>query len=301
MWFDAAVLTVGGLADFGLETPCVCGGRWFRAPRLLRYRTCWVVRCSACGLLRTSPEPGAEALREIYDARTSAKYTLDRGDVHEAQWTGFAGGLMDLVEGHRAPPGRLLDIGCDTGTLLVHARERGWTVQGVEVNEPLARQVSAERQVPVAAGTLEQAGFADASFDVVVFNQVLEHVTDPSAFLREVVRILAPGGVVCVGVPCFSSPIPVLLKRERWYALLPSEHVWQFGPRTLPRLLREAGLDVLQTRRGCSAYWGPWSWRPRAMARWCLYRTVRALGQGDFIEIVASPAVAHRACEPVSR
>jgi SAM-dependent methyltransferase len=271
----------------GLVNPCACGEWSFRRPRLLRYKSCCVIRCQGCGLLRTCPEPRPEELNRIYDANTSAKYTIDRGPENAALWSGFAREIMDRLERHSRWRGRLLDVGCDTGELLAEARNRGWIVTGVEPNRPLAAYVGDKLGVPVVAATLEEAELPAASVDAVVFNQVLEHVPDPSGFLREVHRVLVPRGLIFVGVPCFTSPIPLVLKRDRWYGLVPSEHIWQFGPRTLPSLIGRAGFDIVDSSRGCSAFWGTFSLRPRDAVRYILFRSVDLLGQGDFINVVA--------------
>jgi SAM-dependent methyltransferase len=267
--------------------PCPCGGRRYRSYPLLRFDSCQVARCVACGLLRTSPEPSAEDLERVYDARTSQKYTIDRGPEHKRLWTEFARQLVDVVERHQPRRGRLLDVGCDTGEVLAEARDRGWDVTGVELNKPVAEQVSQRLGVPIFASTLESAGLPDAGFDVVFFNQVLEHLPDPNRFLAEVRRVLASEGVIFVGVPCFTSPIPLLLKRDDWYALVPNEHIWQFGPWTLPRLLESNGFEIVELKRGCSGFWGRFSLHPRDAARWLVYRSVDLLRQGDFLNVVA--------------
>jgi SAM-dependent methyltransferase len=270
-----------------LVNRCPCGGRIYRSPRLLRYTSCHVVRCSSCGLLRTCPEPTPEALDVIYDATRSSKYTITRDAGKEAEWRGFARGTMDFIETYRPSRGRLLDVGCDTGEYLAEAQERGWEVTGVEINEPVAQDVAGRLGVRVIASTLEDAHLPADEYDAVMFNQVLEHVPDPIAFLTEVHRVLKPGGVIFVGVPCFASVIPLFLKRDRWYALVPSEHIWQFGPRTLPRLLSDAGFEIAELKRGCSGFWGELRPRPRDAARWILYRTVAVLNQGDFMDVIA--------------
>src|SRR5207248_7105341 len=108
-------------------------------------QTCEVVRCRDCGQLRTFPEPEPEALATIYDATTSPKYTLDRGEEHFELWARFADEMLDSVEGHVAR-GRLLDIGCDQAVALVEARKRGWEVEGVELNSALAQAVTEDRK-----------------------------------------------------------------------------------------------------------------------------------------------------------
>jgi SAM-dependent methyltransferase len=274
------------MTHLAFDTSCACGGDRFHRIPGFRMRTCEVVRCRDCGQLRTFPEPQPEALATIYDATTSAKYTLDRDEEHFEVWAGFANQMLDKVEGHVAR-GRLLDIGCDQAVALVEARKRGWEVEGVELNTALAHAVTERTGITVHDQPIELLDLPPCSFDAIICNQVIEHVPDPKGAIAKIRELLRPGGVAFIGTPCFTAPIATLLLRDRWYALLPSEHYWQFGPRTLRRLIERSGLRVVDYERGCTPYWGPVPHSPRRMARWLVFRSVAITRQGDFLNYVA--------------
>src|SRR4051812_16670615 len=92
---------------------------------------------------------------------------------------------------------RGLDVGCGTGYLGEQLIALGNRVSGVEVN-PASAAVAAERLDRVVVGDLEAvdlvAEFGPASFDVVVYGDVLEHLRGPLPVLRQARGLLAPGG-----------------------------------------------------------------------------------------------------------
>ena len=106
---------------------------------------------------------------------------------------------------HLRPGQELLDVGCGPGTITVDlaARVAPGRVVGLDVSPaPLdeARALAGRRGVPVefAVGDVYALDAANDSFDVVHAHQVLQHLTDPVAALREMARVCRPGGVLAV-------------------------------------------------------------------------------------------------------
>ncbi|MEB3370177.1 methyltransferase domain-containing protein [Saccharopolyspora mangrovi] len=111
-----------------------------------------------------------------------------------------AGYLLDDLR----PGAQVLDVGCGPGTITLDFAERvaPGRVLGIDnVEDPLAlaRSATAERgldNVEFETADVYRLPFADDSFDVVHAHQVLQHLTDPVAALREMRRVCRPGGVV---------------------------------------------------------------------------------------------------------
>jgi SAM-dependent methyltransferase len=148
---------------------------------------------------------------------------------------------MEFIESVSGGPGSLLDVGCGTGEVLAAARDRGWTVQGVEP-ERTAAEMAGTRGLDVAVATLEESGLPEGSWDVVSAFHVLEHQPDSPGFLGVMARWARPGGLVAVEVPNFKS-VQRRRLRERWGGLRPLEHIVHFTPETLGRAFRAAGLE----------------------------------------------------------
>ena len=269
-----------------LSSPCHCGNTYFASPRLLEYRSFKVLRCTRCGQLRTCPEPKTEALEDIYN-QEAAKYTLSNIDNPERRqrWKSIADGILDSIEPFVEQKTRLLDLGCNYGDLLFVARDRGWIAEGLEINAENAQYLQ-QQGFTVYTDFIEDAGIADNYFDAVVINHVLEHISQPNEFLCQIKRVLKPGGVLFVGVPCFWGAIPLFLKRDDWYAMVPEEHVWQFSVASLRNLLVKHGFVVKKSDRSSSGFYGELTLHPKDMARWMLYKTVALVKQGDMMNVV---------------
>jgi SAM-dependent methyltransferase len=114
---------------------------------------------------------------------------------------------------------------------------------------------------------IESLALPDESVDAIICNKAVEHLPDPDAVMASFRHVLRPGGVSLIGTTYFMSPIATLLLRDRWYALVPCEHFWQFGPLTLRRLIGQNGLEIVHAHRGCTPYWGDSPRRPRTIGR----------------------------------
>ena len=213
--------------------------------------TFYLVRCEECGLIYQNPRPSLQQVGHYYPddygSYNSAQQGLRtrRGLMRLVVQRGQAKRCRLLDRSVPAVPGRprrLLDVGCASGLFLEAMQQYGWSVEGVELNETAARTTSARLGVPVFAGPLEQAHYSDASFDAVTLWDVLEHLHDPLASLRELRRLLHPGGALFVRVPNADSYVARIWGRY-WVGYDLPRHMTVFTPRTLLRALARTGFD----------------------------------------------------------
>jgi SAM-dependent methyltransferase len=101
-----------------------------------------------------------------------------------------------------AGPGpRVLNAGAGQGTFSLRLERLGFEVTSTDVAPAAVEILRARVRGPVHQAALETLPFEDASFDAAVLGEVLEHVEDDAGGLREVARVLRPGGVVAISVP----------------------------------------------------------------------------------------------------
>lgn len=192
-----------------------------------------IKRCRRCATLFTSQLPSTETAYD-YDGY----YRPSNIDKPE-----FLNRRLDEIMGDFASfrqSGRLLDIGCGGGEWLQAARRAGWKAQGLEVSAPVVAYLR-EQDFEIFHGFLEEAHYPDDHFDVVLAIEILEHVPDAQAILREAARILRPGGVLWATTP-HGNGLSARLLSENWREVAPPEHLQLFGKRAMQRMLRRAGF-----------------------------------------------------------
>ncbi len=116
---------------------------------------------------------------------------------------------------------RALDLGCDKSPYRQLLERKGYEVKTLD----LTRDTGADY-----AGTVEHTGLGDATFDLVVCTQVLEHCLNPWQAVREIRRILRPGGHLIASAP-----------HVWFYHPHPTDN-WRFTQEGMAHLCREAGL-----------------------------------------------------------
>jgi SAM-dependent methyltransferase len=229
------------------------------------------VRCRCCGLVYQDPRPVFEDLRRRYGPEYFAYELANEENFFGLMRLGLADIAFERVTVSLPSPRTFLDVGCATGMLLAWVRGRGWDVRGVDVCRESAEYGERTRGVPIHAGTLEEARFADGAFAVVHFSHLLEHVSDPRAFLREVRRVLRDDGRAVITTPNIAG-LQARLFGTRWRSAI-VDHLVLFSRRTLRRLLAEEGFIVERevTWGGLAAGSAPsWLKRPadRLAKRW---------------------------------
>ena len=148
--------------------------------------------------------------------------------------------IVGQFDGYRET-NRFLDIGFGSGTILDEAKNQSWDVFGTEVSET-AFDHGKKLGHQVSHGTLAEARFEDNFFDVVTASEILEHLPDPEQELREVVRILRPGGLFWATTPSARS-LSFRLMKEMWTIVSPPEHTQLYSKAGAAMMLRKAGFD----------------------------------------------------------
>lgn len=177
-------------------------------------------------------------MKEAHDGRrTSRRSRHTAADRVRPSWLHFdylglatlARDVDDLIaEACRLSPEATpvaLDVGCDVSPYRGILAKHGWRVETLDI--------AAGPGVDYV-GTVEQTGLPDASFDLVLCTQVVEHCLDPWRALRELNRVIRPGGYLLWTVP------------QVWFYHPHPADNWRFTPEGVTRLSEAGGFKVVR-------------------------------------------------------
>lgn len=247
------VAAAGGAAGAKLirNCPVGCVGDLVETAIVLREGA--LRRCPVCGQLvsQITVEAFDRSMKE-FDTPAGTLPTQRTQARHDARAAKLFGVVKKLACAQSERGIRLLDVGCSSGALLRSAQRAGFVVEGVEPAEHAAASAKTAG-LNVFHGYLQEARYPAASFDAVTLMEVIEHLPDPSALLREVWRILKPNGVLAVGTGNGAS-WTVRLVGARWgYFQVAGHggHISFFNPTSLGVLAQRCGFRVErgETRR----------------------------------------------------
>jgi 2-polyprenyl-3-methyl-5-hydroxy-6-metoxy-1,4-benzoquinol methylase len=225
-----------------------------RYRRSHRGRTWSLAQCESCALQFTSPAPTEEDIRSFYsgDYHSELRNALATEEAFGPKFSRY----VDML-GRHLYGGRVVDVGCSTGLLVRMLCDRGYEAEGVELNEHSAAWGVERYKVRIHTQPLQACEFRAQSLDAVFMTDVLEHTEHPGQFLRDVGRLLVPGGFAVVTFPDISSVesryqflLSRLLRRDWvWSSCHIPLHVWEFSRRTAEACFADAGFRVVEFRR----------------------------------------------------
>jgi len=212
-------------------------------------KTVPIVKCSNCGLLYVTPRQVWEENKQLYQTESYFKnenillYGYHNYIDEEFLYRPLFERRIKVLEKLKPEKGRVLDVGCAAGFFLDVAQSHGWKAQGVELSSFAAQYARDRFKLNIFNGTLMDAKLPDKFFDVVVMDDVIEHVFDPMAQLREAHRILREGGVLTLNTPNAGGFLRKVMRR-RWFHFK-EDHVYYFSHETIEKALKSAGFRLM--------------------------------------------------------
>lgn len=211
-------------------------------------------RCAGCRSLFVAAPPPPGELERLYEGEryfaNPAFGSPETGGYHGyrdyiADRRHIESKFREVLEHvtRRTGRGRLLDVGAGPGFMVAAATTAGWDAVGVDLSPWATERAQAEGLDVRRTGLLE-AGFEEGEFDCVTMMDLLEHLPDPAALVREAFRVVRPGGTLAVLTPDAGSIVSRALG-SRWPEV-------QRAPEHLV-LFSAAGLASLLARNGFAA------------------------------------------------
>lgn len=210
-----------------------------------------VVKNEEFGFSQVHPLPSVEELNKFYntnyyDEKGYAKeYTPD--EIFHKQLTAFE--LQYIRQGQKA---HVLDVGCGEGFVIDVLQKEGWTVTGLDFShDGILRHFPHLRDNVVKGDIYESLEILmekQAKFDVIICNNVLEHVLDPLSFLKKFKALCHKNTIIRIQVPNDFSWFQQLLKSEKKiekeYWVAPPGHLSYFNKENLLPLLDSFGYQL---------------------------------------------------------
>lgn len=202
---------------------CLCGCRqWVHVKGRNGIPT---MACAQCYILAQRIDLTQDELDQWYRDKYQVgvyKHTLDHDrEVAKLRIKAYSSKLQ----------GSVLDVGCGRGAFVMECREVGIYCEGQDLAEFKASGLEVDDYIH--SGSLEDLNFPTDHYDVITCHDVLEHIPDPMRFLKELRRMLKPGGWFILDFPDFEFD-------HHWK----TEHLWMLNLKQINEALLGAGFTT---------------------------------------------------------
>ena len=206
---------------------------------LFRKNNLNIVKCPKCSLVYVNPRLSGSQLKELYNTNkiSPMQYYL-QNELEDA--INFEKRLK--VIGQYAKKGSLLDIGCNIGTFMQVAESQGWKTIGIDINRS-AVIYAKKKGLNVFSSAIEHAKLKKSYFDVIMMNDVVEHLENPVEVLEKIKAWLKKDGILFIATPNIGSMI-AKISGKNWLHVKPDEHIYYFSKKTISMLLGKAGFST---------------------------------------------------------
>lgn len=230
---------------------CVCGTMNFQTisdkDRYGLYMP--VVICTDCGLIQTNPRMDQQAYNTFYNQEYRKLYTGNKSpnsDFFNNQYrTGRQ--IFNFLNSNGVlskPLGEItvLEIGCGAGGILQYFREKGCTVNGVDLGEEYIEFGRSQYDLDIDIGNITDIS-TENSVDLIIYSHVLEHVLTPVTEIQHIHRVLSDDGIVYIELPGVKN-----LRNNYdldFLKYLQNAHAYHFSLTTLNNLLKINGFELI--------------------------------------------------------
>ncbi len=146
----------------------------------------------------------------------------------------------------RTKSGRALDLGCGTGNYTLELKKRGFNVTGLDASEEMIR-VARSKGLNCIRGDAYSLPFPDGSFDLVLSVTMFEFIHEPERVVKEIHRVLRPGGEVLIGTMNGRSAWFLFKRLKSLFVETAYRYARFYTPAELEELLMHAGFQEVES------------------------------------------------------
>jgi SAM-dependent methyltransferase len=215
-----------------------------------------IARCAECGVLFVVNPPSQADLNALYNKGVLTGAPIEdigRKEGPPPEWKQLEQmSILEQLKKLCGSDGGLLDVGAFSGMFMQNAKRVGFDVVGVEPIREAFLHISETLGLAAVHGDLFSAAFPPESFVAVSLLDVIEHTHNPIVELREVLRLLKPGGVLVMTTPNAAGLMQRIVGAKRkmfgqpWCPIddIPW-HLWGFTPQNFRLCMVKAGFEVI--------------------------------------------------------
>ncbi len=211
-----------------------------------------VVRCGTCGHVQVAPLPSREEEAAYYAKDMQPRHLWTDGDYFDivrAKARPETERRLAWLHATTAEGGAVLDIGSGYGFFVDAVCAAGFAASGLEVSNHRLQLARSGMRGTFIQGEANETFVAEHTqrYDTVTAFHVIEHVRDPVAYLRQLMRLLRPGGTLLVEVPNVGDELIAQIPeyaRHHWQIC----HLSYFDKPRLELALRRAGAERCEVR-----------------------------------------------------
>jgi len=237
------------------QVACICCGSLKFSPVCLREDNTLVVHCQECHLEFVNPLPSVEAMQENYkkemignesESGLHSNYILER-QKRIKSFSKLYNSRLSLIESFYPSKGNLLDIGCGAGFFLNIAKERGWNCHGLEILPEYIKYAKENFALEnIHFESLDESlTYDENTFDVITLWDLIEHLRNPLKSLKQINRVMKPGGLLVIWTPNVKNAIVL---KEKWIGYKTLQHFYFFSKDSLNNMLRKAGFKIVSLK-----------------------------------------------------
>jgi 2-polyprenyl-3-methyl-5-hydroxy-6-metoxy-1,4-benzoquinol methylase len=185
-------------------------------------------------------------LHEKYHSKTKSQYKI----IGEKNFTYRI--IISFVSKHLVKKQKILDIGCGAGTLDFYLADKGNNVTGIDISQKAIESCrKTADNLKIKNVEFKRVNFpkeaVNGKFDFIIFSEVIEHLADDKKALREIYKLLNPGGILFLTTPSINAPLHRLGLTKKFDKEV--GHLRRYELNSLLDMIGRSGFEIVEVRK----------------------------------------------------